>query len=233
MSSPFIVGVDLGQTTDYTAVVVLERTQQVEERTQRTIKYYALRHLERIPLGTNYTEVVTRIGRILLEGGLTGAPVVIDQTGVGRAVVDMLHRHLKQTWIVPVTITGGQTTTKTPEGEYHVPKKELITSLQLAFQDHRLSMPKDLPHAQVFIQELLNFRVKITLAANETFSSWREGIHDDLVLAAALATWWGDQYVPWVYVPSEKTELEKTFEKAGLIRAPQIEQWLRGNREEP
>jgi hypothetical protein len=233
MSSPFIVGVDLGQTTDFTAVVVLERTLQVEERTQRTIKYYALRHLERIPLGTPYTDVVHRIGMILLEGGLSGAPVVVDQTGVGRAVVEMLHRHLKRTHLVPVTITAGQTMTKTKEGEYHVPKKELITSLQLAFQDHRLTMPKDLPHAQVFIQELLNFRVKITLAANETFTSWREGIHDDLVLAAALATWWGDRYVPWTYIPSEKTQTQKTLEKLGLGRTPQFEQWLRGNREEP
>jgi hypothetical protein len=195
MSSPFIVGVDLGQTTDFTAIVVLQRTRRVEERTQRTVSHYALRHLERIQLGTSYHEVVTRIGTIRSEGGLSGAPVVVDQTGVGRAVVEMLRRHLSGTWIVPVTITSGQATTQTKEGDYHVPKKELVTSLQLAFQDHRLSIPKDLPDAPVFIQELLNFRVKITLAANEIYSAWREGIHDDLVLAAALATWWGEQWV--------------------------------------
>ena len=40
--------------------------------------------------------------------------------------------------------------------------------------------------------ELLNFRVKITAAANETFGAWREGEHDDLVLAVALACWAGE-----------------------------------------
>ena len=33
------------------------------------------------------------------------------------------------------------------------------------------------------------FRVKITEAANETFGAWREGQHDDLLLAVALAAW--------------------------------------------
>ena len=37
-------------------------------------------------------------------------------------------------------------------------------------------------------QELLNFRVKITANANETFNA-REGTHDDLVLAVALPIW--------------------------------------------
>ena len=35
--------------------------------------------------------------------------------------------------------------------------------------------------------------MKITLAANETFSAWRERDHDDLVLAVALASWVGEQ----------------------------------------
>jgi hypothetical protein len=35
--------------------------------------------------------------------------------------------------------------------------------------------------------------VKITLAAHETFGAWREGQHDDLLLAAALAGWWAER----------------------------------------
>lgn len=38
--------------------------------------------------------------------------------------------------------------------------------------------------------ELLNFRVKINLkTAHDFYEAWREGDHDDLVLAAALAAW--------------------------------------------
>jgi hypothetical protein len=43
----------------------------------------------------------------------------------------------------------------------------------------------------VLAQELSLFRVKITLAANETFEAWRERDHDDLVLALALALYVG------------------------------------------
>jgi len=35
----------------------------------------------------------------------------------------------------------------------------------------------------------LNFRYKITQASNLTYESWREGAHDDLVLALSLAVW--------------------------------------------
>jgi hypothetical protein len=38
--------------------------------------------------------------------------------------------------------------------------------------------------------ELLNFRVKINLASgHDSYEAWREGDHDDLVLAAAMAVW--------------------------------------------
>ena len=38
------------------------------------------------------------------------------------------------------------------------------------------------------------FQVKITAAANATFGAWREGSHDDLVLAVAMACWYGEHY---------------------------------------
>jgi hypothetical protein len=43
----------------------------------------------------------------------------------------------------------------------------------------------------VLRQELLNFRRKINLkTAHDSYEHWREGDHDDLVLAAGLACWW-------------------------------------------
>jgi hypothetical protein len=47
-----------------------------------------------------------------------------------------------------------------------------------------------LREAGVLLQELQNFQVKITAAASETFGVRRDGQHDDLVLAVALASWW-------------------------------------------
>jgi hypothetical protein len=37
------------------------------------------------------------------------------------------------------------------------------------------------------VKELLNFKVKITAAANEAYGEWRVGKHDDLLLGLAVA----------------------------------------------
>ena len=43
-------------------------------------------------------------------------------------------------------------------------------------------------------EELLNFKMKINVATgHDSYEAWREGEHDDLVLAAALAVWAADR----------------------------------------
>src|SRR5262249_30072942 len=115
----------------------------------------------------------------------------VDHTGVGRGVVDLLKQSL--THIVPVTITAGQTVSLTPDGAFHLPKKELVTALQLLLQSRRLLVARTLRDAGVLVRELENFRVKITPAANEIFGAWGTGQHDDLVVAVALAAWWSER----------------------------------------
>ena len=71
---------------------------------------YALRHLCRFPLGTPYPEVVRGVLDLLHTPGLKDVTLVVDQTGVGRAVVEVLKEALTQgppcaLW--PVTITAG------------------------------------------------------------------------------------------------------------------------------
>jgi hypothetical protein len=152
---------------------------------------YALRHLRRFPLGTAYTEVVPAVAALRRKEPLRQAPLIVDQTGVGRAVVDMLRQ--TASGVIAVTITGGHTVTRAEEGSYHVPKKELITALQVVMQGRRLQIARSLPDAAMLMRELQQFQVKITAAAHETFGVWRDGQHDDLVLAVALACWWSQQ----------------------------------------
>ncbi len=39
----------------------------------------------------------------------------------------------------------------------------------------------------------MSFQVTVTKAANETFAARSERDHDDLLLAVALAAWWGER----------------------------------------
>lgn len=183
----YLLGLDLGQTKDFTALAVLERHAPAQSGAKPE---YALRHLRRFPLGTAYTEIVPAVAALRSSEPLRQAPLVVDQTGVGRAVVDMLRQNTSG--VLAVTITGGHAATHAEDGSYHVPKKELITSLQVVMQGRRLQIARSLPDAATLVRELQQFQVKITAAAHETFGVWRDGQHDDLVLAVALACWWSE-----------------------------------------
>jgi hypothetical protein len=53
-------------------------------------------------------------------------------------------------------------------------------------------MPRELPEAQVLVQELQTFRMRPALATTKVEIAWREQDHDDLVLALGLAAWLGE-----------------------------------------
>jgi hypothetical protein len=50
-----------------------------------------------------------------------------------------------------------------------------------------------LREAQTLVQELTTFQMKPVLAGNDAYVAWREGPHDDLVLAAGVAAWLGER----------------------------------------
>jgi hypothetical protein len=195
MDMQYFVGLDLGQTTDYSALAVLERA--AEAPADGSDPVYALRHLQRFALGTPYTAMVASVAALLASPPFPGDTwLLVDQTGVGRPVVEMLRQAVQRTYLIPITITAGHAATKEPDGSYHVPKKELVTCMQLLLQGQRLRIARSLPEADTLVRELQHFQVKITTAAHETFGNWREGVHDDLVLAVALACWYAEQHPP-------------------------------------
>jgi hypothetical protein len=75
------------------------------------------------------------------------------------------------------------------DGRWHVAKKQLVSILQVLLGTRRLHVAADQPDARQLVRELETFQVKLTQAGNETFESWRERDHDDLVLATALGCW--------------------------------------------
>jgi hypothetical protein len=190
----YFLGVDLGQSQDFTALAVMERAELTGEWDPVAFAYrkevqLALRHLERVPLGTPYPEVVERIREVTEEKELRGrCQLVVDATGVGKPVVDALRRERLSCGMMPVMITAGSL--ERMDGGYHmVPKRDLISGLQLMLQRKELQIAKGMAGTETLVEEMMAMRVKISLAGNEQFGAWREGEHDDLVLAVALACW--------------------------------------------
>jgi hypothetical protein len=188
----YLAGLDLGQTTDYSALVVLEQTQDTERGTPAT---YAALALRRWPLRTAYPVIVADMVQALDRAplGPDGA-LIVDQTGVGRPVVDLFRQAGLGRRLTAVTITAGGTITDDGD-EWHVPKKNLVGTVQVLLQSQRLKIAARIPEAARLTSELENFRMKFTAAANVQFEAWRDNDHDDMVLATALAAWAGETNV--------------------------------------
>jgi len=192
----YFVGLDLGQARDYTAAAVLERRETIlPERNPVTWELarrldYFVRWAGRLPLGTPYLEVAERIGQIVRSPALAGrCSLVVDATGVGCGVVELLRRARLGCSLVPVTITGG-IKPRQEDGMWLVPKKDLVVGVQLMLEAGELAIADGLDEGPTLVKELRDMRVKINVSGHESFEAWREGAHDDLVLAVSLACWY-------------------------------------------
>jgi hypothetical protein len=207
MRSDFFVGLDLGQSQDFTALAVVERKEFEGEWdaaafAHRTETSVSLRYLERLPLGTSYPDIVARVSKILHSAALKQGHrhLVVDATGVGQPVVDLLRREELGSEILPVTITGGASEGLT-KGGHRVPKRDLIVGLQVVLQEGELQIAAGLKEGAAFVREMADMRVQMTNGGRERYGA-RSGEHDDLVLAVALACWgvrrtWGRETCGW------------------------------------
>ncbi|MES1192660.1 MAG: hypothetical protein ABUS47_16485 [Steroidobacter sp.] len=206
MRSYWSVGVDIGQSNDPTAMAAVERLSWYA-----TINYKPglrlmpgltafpiaaldatkprdalhVRELKRLQLGITYIEIAQQIAALLGDAQLSNAKVFIDATGVGKPIVDLFkHAGIAHT---PVWITSGRDEATHGDG-ISVPKLILISRLQAALHSGELKIAKALPESLAFMRELQEFRATFTEIGNIRFGA-RQGAHDDLVIAAALAVY--------------------------------------------
>ena len=171
------IGLDLGQRQDFSALAVVQR------QTPRLI----VRHLERLRLGTPYTAVVDRIRDLLRSPRLIGSRrLVVDATGVGMPVVDMLRSARIGCDIMPVVLTGADKES-CHGGLWHVPKLDLMAGLQSALERRELRVARRLRESPAFVREMLD--VRLSQGRHQRVGADGPGQHDDLVIAVALAGW--------------------------------------------
>ena len=121
---------------------------------------------------------------------LNNSPLIVDQTGVGQAVMDMLRRVSVTREIWPVTITTGLKMSN-DYGSWSVPKKDLVATMQVLLQTRRIKVAEALAEAEMLATELTNFQAKVPPASAmvDPVAAWREGQHDDLVLTVVMTAW--------------------------------------------
>ncbi len=183
----YFVGLDLGQSADFSAIAVMER-----HGTTKDTYVFHCRHLERWQLRTSYPSIVADTVRMMnspqMQSGRTRPMLAVDATGVGAPVIDLLKRERMKATLKPIQIIGGANVSS-EFGMTRVPKRDLVSVVQVYLQNGRLKIAEQLPEAETLTRELQNFSVKINDNAHDSYGAWREGTHDDLILAASLALW--------------------------------------------
>ena len=187
----WIISADLGQANDYTAISVLERVITgggvigPDRNGERTIN---LVHLERTR-GAEYPAIVDRLKQIYRSPALIDKTkaVVIDYTGLGRPVYDMMRQAGFYWSLNAISITGGNDMTQ-GDRSYNVPKRELVSALQIELQTNRLKIASGLKEKDALIEELSNFQTAISESGHDTYNG-ANGVHDDLVMSVAMGVW--------------------------------------------
>lgn len=207
----FVAGLDLAQAQDYTALSILHyiepaRVEVKEEywtspHTGNVVKMtekrpinrldmrptWHLRHVERWR-NMSYADMARQVSQ-RLDRLVEPYTLAIDLTGVGRAAVELVEAVGLRP--VKVSIHGGDRVSYA-DGVYRVPKRDLVSGVQVALQNRALRVAYGQDWTPLVVSELQNFRIKIDPATgHDTYGagSWRENDHDDIVLSVALAMW--------------------------------------------
>ncbi len=182
-------GLDLGKRQDFSALALIEYSRAFE-MVRNPVTWaleqileeprFSVRQLSRLPLETKYMDVAAQVQDLLIRATRKyDCTLVVDATGVGQPVVEMFYSLPNRSTLVPVVITGGESESRTKD-EWRVPRKDLLAGLQVMLETGALAIAEGLECARAFEEELLEFR--------ENGDS-NPGVHDDLIMAVALACW--------------------------------------------
>lgn len=192
-----IIGIDIGQKHDPTAIAVMELEWRTAEGSRDD--HYLGRHIERLPLGTTYPAIAARLKEVVTNvkaRGVSVAHVYVDATGVGMPVVDVLKA--AGVPITPVYFTHGDRRTVNEDHSVTLGKAFLVSRLKALMQTGRIHLTQS-AEMDAMQKELMDYEIRVDEQANDRYGAFRVGTHDDLVTALGLAVQ-GKPPTPGVYV---------------------------------
>jgi len=203
---------DIAKKRDFTTGFIIKRTAEIvagsellaaPDRVRIHADIVAIDKFNNMPY-TRVAEVIeSRMGHKDLAHS---CDLLIDGTGVGAAVVDLLReRGLNP---VPIVFTGGSSVREVtaPLGsmfhggnaltplkivkELHVPKADLVAAGKLLIEQGRVRVAEGLRWGGDFKNQLLAFKGKVNEKGNRKYEADTEGDHDDMVVCLLMAAWW-------------------------------------------
>lgn len=209
---PVVLGLDIGQKRDPTALAVAEvrerRTGRVVANDHEMEDVFRLRFIAALPLGTPYPTVAERVvdkveeiataareeGRDLErdEPAEPNISLRIDATGVGAPVIDLIRQSLRDASVrvnlSEVTFAAGQELHGSWGSEHmRLGKAFMVSRLQALLQTDRIKAP-DTAEVRALVRELQNYELRVNDKATLQAGAFRVGTHDDLATALGLAT---------------------------------------------
>ena len=114
---------------------------------------------------------------------------VLDATGVGVAVNDMLKA--KGVRAKAVTITVGEAYSRVGS-LIHIGKARLIGTFLGAFDSGKVRVNPNMPIWPQLEREMLGFRAEMSAQGRAKFEA-EQGEHDDMLFSLAMAVWYGEE----------------------------------------
>lgn len=198
------LGVDVGQVHDPSAICAVELTEVLVKAADPLFGEWPIREThfrvlgaERLPLGTSYPAVAKRLcvlAKRLHDRDASGDyHALVDATGVGRPVVDLIRQSIiPQCHVTAVTITGGDR--GDPDVlwklEASIGKSYMVSRLQALLQSQRVQAPGEPPDEDLaaMAEELKVYEIRTKPdTGNDQFGAFKVGDHDDLVTALGMA----------------------------------------------
>jgi phage FluMu gp28-like protein len=161
----FAIGVDLAKHSDFTVIFAVDID--------------AVRDGQVTPHVCAFTRLNTldwslQMDMIAQQSALYNAPVLLDSTGIGDPIHDVLRA--RGVPVFPYLLLGQR-------------KSQLIQNLSVTIQTKGVSFPD----IQVLRQELASYQYSVSPSGNFLYSA-PDGDHDDTVIALGLAVWAAQHY---------------------------------------
>jgi hypothetical protein len=190
----YFAGLDLGQSVDSTALVILAADTFVA-RERNPLDMSPVRHtiwtvvaVERFALGTPYPDIVYDVSWRFSRAPLSGAStLVIDATGVGAAVWDLFNQQRLPVELNGVVLGAGRAESST-SGKIVVPKLDLVDGLRVAMEAGQLVFARGATGVHALIDEVCQLEASFRESGSVMVEA-RAGAHDDLAIALMLAVW--------------------------------------------